>query len=118
MVTSVDFVSRVFYLYWSTRWLDNVSHFLGGITIGLLTIWFVSLFKKTKFSQLEVVLWSVGGVMFVGVGWEIFENFLNIAGPSIGETYTVDTTLDLLSDLIGSMVASFYVIKNILPKYE
>src|SRR5690242_10178250 len=43
-VTSLDFVSRMFYLYWSTRWLDNVSHFLGGVAIGLLTLWFVSLF--------------------------------------------------------------------------
>jgi hypothetical protein len=118
VVTSVDFVSRTFYLYWSTRWLDTVSHFLGGVAIGLLTLWFISLFKKIKFSKLEVVLWSVAGTMIIGVGWEVFEYLLNIAGPSIGETYTFDTTLDLSADLIGAIVASRLVIKSILSKHE
>ncbi len=114
---AIDFVAGKFYLYWTVRWLDNVTHFLGGLSVGFLIIWFISLFKKTSWTQKEIIIWTVVGVMLVGFSWEVFEYVLNIAGPSAGETYTLDTTMDLLSDFIGSLVAGYWIIKNILEKY-
>lgn len=114
-VASVNFVALSLYLYWSLWWFDNMSHFLGGLAIGLVSYWF---YKKVYpvivplgFLRLALIIFVF--VIIIGIGWEAFEYFLGEASNHLGgETYWHDTTYDLISDAVGALVASIIIYKN------
>lgn len=81
------------FLYWRYEWFDLLMHFLGGLTIGCLTVAFLMRFRPIVFL---VVL--VG----VAIGWEVFEALI---GTPREANYFFDTSLDLLMDACGASVA-------------
>lgn len=81
------------FLYWRYVWFDLPMHFLGGFTIGALTIAFLMRYRPLIFL----------GVLFaIAIGWEIFEV---VIGSPMEANYVFDTSLDLLMDALGATAA-------------
>lgn len=113
-VVTVHFVASFLYLYWTFWWFDNVSHFLGGLAMGLLTFWVFRRFNDFKEppSKLKIVTTIFFFVITIGIGWEIFEYIFDLAIVPGGESYWRDTSYDLISDSVGALVASLIIYKN------
>ena len=108
IMVGVDFVARLNFWYWVYPWFDNVSHFLGGLSLGTfaLYMWYGSgIFGRTTPSKREAFATAFVFVLIIGLGWEVFEYVYGIAGPSIGQTYAQDTFTDVFSDICGAALA-------------
>jgi hypothetical protein len=96
-----------FYIYWTVWWFDNAMHFIGGLSLGLLSLWiaymsgFFGVMVPTRVRVFVTVLLSV---LVIGMGWEVFEYYFGIANPTLGETYFKDTIYDLTFDLLGAAI--------------
>lgn len=91
--------------YWQYWWMDVIMHFLGGLFVGLVALWFFyAVLKKppVSFRMFGLVL---GFVLLISVGWEIFEY---AAGVFILEDPFPDTFHDLILDTFGGVVAYVY----------
>ena len=95
--------------YYSIFWLDMLMHFLGGFWVALFIAFLLSYKKETSpdFS-LKFFIKIIGGVLLVGILWELFE--VSINSISVKETFDVaDTLSDLFFDIVGSIIALFYI---------
>ncbi|MHB1330426.1 MAG: hypothetical protein ACYCY6_00450 [Minisyncoccota bacterium] len=102
-------LGSIYALYWDIAWFDTMVHFVGGLSMGFLFLWVwnVSGFVGKSIPTRRISLISVFVfVAIVGIGWELFEYFFNIANPTKGN-YIGDTTLDLFADLCGGIIAGF-----------
>ena len=122
IIAVLHFLALQFYLYWTFWWLDILMHFLGGLWVGLTALWFfffsgymhknVNLVRSTK-----IFLITIASVIVVGVLWEVWELwadlvFINEAG------YFLDTSLDMVMDTLGGIVAFIYAKKHLKNKNE
>ncbi len=78
-----------------------MMHFLGGLTLAIFVAWILRIESRSFKSFLKLLVC----VMFLGVGWEVFEYVFGIAAPP--EEYLADTSLDIIMDTIG-LVAAYY----------
>ena len=104
----------VFHLYWFFWWYDMFLHLLGGVFIALLVLWvrfFSGYIKKPAiFSVRRVFLFTLLGLLVIGIGWEVFERLL---GPTWSvEGYWLDTGIDIALDIVGGVVGWFYFVKK------
>jgi len=113
-IAVVNAIATYFYLYWTVWWFDNISHFLGGLAMGLFTFWIFRrgypLFQPLGWVRLVSVI--IFFVLIIGVGWEIFEYLFDLAEAQIGETYWQDTAYDIVADTLGAIVASIIIYKK------
>jgi hypothetical protein len=93
------------YLYWTYKWVDIPMHILGGIMAGFFT-----LISLQYFSLKETLLYTLMGLLAVGIGWELLEVFYRVNVLSFG--YWIDTAKDLIDDTIGGLI-SIYIWKKI-----
>jgi hypothetical protein len=99
--------------FWNVRWFDSLMHFLGGLTIGMfsLWVWYASgLFGRYVPTKREVFIAALVFSMLVGIWWEFFEFANGIANP-IG-SYALDTFADITADLVGAIVAGIWGAKK------
>ncbi len=90
------------FIYWHYRWFDTPMHILGGAMVGAS---FVAVFPS-KNVRLFVV-----GVLFVAIGWEVFEYVFRI---STGQShYYFDTFHDIANDCIGAFITYLIAKKTI-----
>lgn len=82
-------------LYWLYPWFDVLLHFLGGVWVFLALVWLAERFR-VPYRVFLVFL----GVLFVGVGWEVFEL---LAGIPREANFVLDTSIDLLMDSLGGI---------------
>ncbi|MCW9054467.1 MAG: hypothetical protein OQJ98_00595 [Candidatus Pacebacteria bacterium] len=96
-----------FYLYWTYSWFDTMMHFLGGLLVGLASLWlfFESGYICVARSLTKTLLVAGGAIVIVGVGWEVFEV---LAGIPIENNYVLDTTTDLAMDALGTIFAVIF----------
>ncbi len=96
-----------FHLYWTFWWYDIILHFLGGVFIGLLSLWlrfFSGYFGTPRIPARTRVFYFVGvSVLTIGIGWEVFERVLGHTWSVEG--YWLDTILDVILDFLGGIVA-------------
>jgi hypothetical protein len=98
-------ISQNFYMaYWP---YDIVAHMLGGLGIGLFaiaglgTVW-PAILLRNRWIKIALI------VFIVGIVWEAFEVYFNIAGYSFGtRLYLIDTVKDLIDDVIGGFIAIY-----------
>jgi hypothetical protein len=104
LLAVLHYAAVVFYLYWVYWWFDIMMHFLGGISIGLFLYWFF--YRSAIVSPPRMSFWAfiVGGTILIGVAWEIFEYVMHFTYTS-RESYVLDTSLDLLMDVLGACAA-------------
>ena len=100
LLWALNFIALAFYFYWTLGWYDYMMHFLGGLTIGVLIIWF---FKLSGERSWKLFLASFVPLMLIGVGWEIWEYANSLTFST--EDYRIDTVHDLLMDAVGAASA-------------
>lgn len=107
LIFLVNYVAVKLYWYNSIWYFDMIMHFLGGLWVGLISLYFFS--SKTPY--LKILLF----VLFIGLGWEIFELLFNniIAQNPFN---ALDTISDIFFDLSGGLCAILYVWKKLQKK--
>jgi hypothetical protein len=109
-LTLLHMVAEFYYLYWTFRWFDIVTHFLGGVWVGLggLWLWFYSGYIRTPSlpnKHLYLIALFLG--VIVGVAWEGFEYIVWIwSGTGLPVNYFGDTALDLCIDVVGALMGA------------
>lgn len=93
LLAGVHIYSLTNYWYWYFPWLDVPVHFLGGLFMGAAVVGFLGKAKPRTF--LFVV--AAGAI-----GWELFELIINSEREA---NFLLDTSLDLLMDTLGIVVA-------------
>lgn len=104
-------LAEKFYLYWVFWWFDILMHFLGGVWVGFLALWFLFfsgfVYKNINSpSKVKIFLMTIATVILVGALWEVFEFY---AGLMLFEpNYSFDTSLDMVMDTLGGVFAFIY----------
>ena len=110
IVTLISHIIGMNGLYFHFPAYDIFMHIIGGIGIGL----FLTAFIKSNLPNLRCkrsVL--IVGVFIVGLVWELFEMYFNIAGAPVGtKAYYIDTIKDLTNDIIGATIVAVLFIKK------
>ncbi len=108
-------LASMFYWYSSIWWFDMPMHFLGGLWLGLIFIWF---FKQTEIN-IKLIFKIILGVFLIGFLWEIFEIIVN--NLTLKDTFnTLDTISDLCFDIAGGAFAiwRFYFLQKTMFKLK
>jgi hypothetical protein len=97
--------------HWYVRYtgLDIFMHILGGAAIALSINLALALF----FPRFNSTFWTLMLFTFAaGLFWEFFEGINGIAGDEVGTTgYYLDTAKDLVNDMLGAIIAAFFLKK-------
>jgi hypothetical protein len=88
------------FFYWKYWWYDIMMHFLTGALIAGCIMWAVLRFRP-NIPRRDLLLITVVGTIFVGIGWEIMEYVGGITRREPG--YVFDTIKDLILDTAGSI---------------
>jgi hypothetical protein len=111
LVGVLNKIGGIYFLYWGLPWYDILVHFLGGVALGLFFIWgyyFSSFTAKSLIIDRYYYLKIISLVMIVGLGWEFFEYYFDIAHPTRGRYYE-DTSMDLFFDFLGVWIACLFI---------
>jgi VanZ family protein len=106
LVFILHYIGLTLYFYWTFWWYDFMTHFIGGLTIGVLIISLLRFKNKNWKSFLAVFVL----VFATGVAWEIFE-YVNDLTNSL-EEYKLDVIFDLIMDSLGAITAYFLFISR------
>ncbi|MBI1998829.1 MAG: hypothetical protein HYS73_00660 [Parcubacteria group bacterium] len=105
-----------FGIYKYIGWWDTATHFLGGVWMGGVALWFFATGANNSPRSFSVLFISFGAALIVGLGWELYEviivKIFNLAFPF---DYVRDTITDLIADMLGGLVAGFLFFK-IFPR--
>jgi hypothetical protein len=110
IVFIINLAAMKFFWYYSISWFDMFMHSLGGFWLGLFFFWLI----PVRIVSLKFILQAMGGVLLVGIFWEIFELFTQqyIAGNPFS---LPDTISDLFFDLAGGFLALIYSFRKVSP---
>jgi hypothetical protein len=97
-----------YFLYWRIRWFDIPVHFLGGLTIGFLSVVPV-IFSRTKDDSIKTI--AVFSALVVSLLWELFE--FKIGLSRLSHRFFYDTVSDISSGVIGGFVSAWLSVKLI-----
>ncbi|HEY4489458.1 MAG TPA: hypothetical protein VJA87_03175 [Candidatus Paceibacterota bacterium] len=93
LLAGVHLYALLHYWYWYFPWLDVPVHFLGGAFMATAVVGVLKNFRPKTF-----LLIVVAGA----VGWEFFELLINVERE---KNFLFDTSLDLLMDVLGIVLA-------------
>lgn len=100
-------VASVFYFYWTLWWFDYLMHFLGGLSLGLFSIWVAhvsGIFGRSVPNLTRLFFTCFLPVLFIGVAWEVFEYAYGLT-QATEDTYALDVAHDLIADMVGALLA-------------
>ncbi len=105
------YIGNKYYLFVRTTWFDIVMHLLGGMAIALSVYWFLKTVLRDKL--LDAHLWVILLVtLIVGILWEGFEWYYDIAGGPLGSIkYYNDSVKDLFNDTLGAFIIYLFLKK-------
>lgn len=110
LIVVMHLAATALHLYWTIWWYDIIVHFLGGAFAGLLILWlrfFSGYFGSPLIpSKMQLLCFVALATLAVGVGWEVFERVLGHTWSVEG--YWLDTILDVILDLLGSIIAFLF----------
>ena len=99
-------------LYWRIDWYDHVVHTLAGFSVALGFFYICQTRLKYFSNGISVFLWGTVAALIIGVAWEIFEVQYGITHIA-DHNYIFDTAGDIISDIIGGALASWYACKRL-----
>ncbi len=85
-------------------------HFIGGVTI-LLLVAYVFYSRISYPLSLRQVIYLIGGMLIIGVGWEVFEYLIEIFISHFPFSLP-DTLSDIFFDLAGATAGVLYLTKQ------
>jgi hypothetical protein len=100
--------------YWQYSWFDFVVHAVSGLWAAMLILWLASVFgqiNSLKEYKIKTFLIAFISAILIGIVWELVENYTQITFTQ-ASGYGLDTTLDIISDSIGGILAYFYFIRR------
>lgn len=101
--------AELFYWYWIFPWFDLLTHFLGGVCIGVGVLWlfFMSGYIAPRtWSARSGLIHTLVGVGIIGVGWEVYEIAVHLLLQTPFESgYALDTAGDITMDTLGALSA-------------
>ena len=112
VIGSVGVLHRIgfaLYLYWVFWWYDILVHLLASAWVGLFAYW-IGILCGWKRSWAPIVLF----VLAIGIAWEFFESSL---GMPHAANFFLDTSLDLLCDVVGGALG-FFLGKRVESTFE
>ena len=103
--------------FWdSLLWyFDMGVHFLSGLWVGMFFLYVLST-KNPILLSLKSFLKITLLVLIIGILWELFQYIMNIISTTPFDP--VDSTSDVIFDLLGSALSFFYYAKIIMPIKE
>lgn len=97
-------------------WFDIPMHIMGGIFLGFSAgaLFFKALLPLSFKERMVTILLFV---LVFGLGWELFEYFVQsvIRGSQLANIG--DSAKDMLMDLLGGIIASYFVLRR-LKRYN
>ena len=110
IVAVAHVVALNFYFYWTFWWFDLSVHFLGGLWVALTSLWiYLFIHSEKELGRRKTFFIVFTAIIVVGGLWEAFEYF---AGISPGDNFIMDTTTDILMDLLGASAGLLYFRKT------
>jgi hypothetical protein len=99
-------------LYNRIWWYDIPLHFLGGLWVALFTLWITSTQYGLCLKKYVTIKNLLLFVFCFGIAWEFLE--LALRFNSISDVgYVWDTTHDLIMDVLGASLVSFFYRKSL-----
>lgn len=96
-----------FHWYSLLWWFDIPMHFLGGLWLSLIALWFLNLRDISIKSIFKIIII----VFVVGILWEVFE--VTVKDSITKNPFDLyDTISDLSFDIAGGFSGVFYYMKN------
>lgn len=112
LLATLHFVGSQFEFYLDLWWFDILMHALGGAISGGFTLIVARWFRPLS-PILERVsgAYSIAilGALFIGISWEVFEKYYDLIYT---QNYLVDTTIDLIMDVLGSVLIGRYALRK------
>ena len=109
VIVVLQFTGLYYEIWKQIEWWDTATHFLGGLWVGGMALWFLAYGKEKRFRTVYLVLISLGGAFIIGFGWEVYEfavvKALHLVLPL---DYVSDTLTDLVADSAGGLLAAFF----------
>ena len=106
VIAVVNAFAQYHYWYWTMRWFDMPMHFLGGMWLAGVAIWwrfFYGKFPDTKIELHNFLAWGVGYAFLVGFAWEAYEAVIALSTKGYMNAMS-DTLSDLGFDILGGLV--------------
>ncbi len=110
----LHWVGSHFSLYWRFSWFEIIIHILSGLWVGLIILWLSSILgqiNSLKEYRVKSFLIAFLSAIFIGVVWELIENFAQITFIN-DKGYGLNTAFDILNDGLGGIIAYLYFIKR------
>ncbi len=112
----IHMTAEYFYLYWLFKWFDIFTHFLGGVWLGLASIWIWYLsgyFGNMRMPDKKSIFIALGAGLLIGFVWEFYEFIIwQLSGKGLPINYIGDSSLDIIVDVVGA-VLGFFILKYI-----
>lgn len=119
----IHFLALQFFLYWILPWFDLLTHFWGGLFVGLLLLWLAyqsgyriaTLRMVGTFSTKRALVLVIAGMLVIGMLWEIYEYVARLyLGNPLEANYWFDTSIDMVMDVVGALVG--FVVYHLVSK--
>jgi uncharacterized membrane protein YdcZ (DUF606 family) len=108
-ISLLNYIGNILYLHFYFWWYDVILHFLSGLSLGIMIVFFFSFYSNNALnSQLKTILLAVLFSLFVGIIWEIFELHFGLTSLSDGLVYIRDTASDIIIDVCGGFFGALY----------
>lgn len=105
-LTGAHLAAEYCHLYWVYRWLDVPMHFVGGVWVGLMSLFVYDSMATRRGHVHPLVIGFIGGLS-IGLVWEFYEFVVwQFSGRGLPGNYIEDTLLDVLMDVVGALSAS------------
>lgn len=92
------------FIFWKYVWFDLPMHFLGGLALGVLAVGIINT-RNVRYFILSLLL--------AFVGWEVFEYVFGVPREA---NYAFDTSIDIVMDTLGALVAYTVAARTIWKK--
>lgn len=107
----IHMLAEAYYLYWILNWFDIVTHFLGGLWLGISALWFWYLsgyIYKAHFPDKKAFYIALCAGITFGFFWEVYEYAVwQWSGAGLPNNYISDTIMDLFVDILGALMGYF-----------
>jgi hypothetical protein len=120
VIAALHIIALYFFLYWQIPWFDKIVHFLWGFWAVLFVFNFLiykEYFIPEHRNSRSFFLISLVLAFFIGLLWEFFESQGGITNVH-SISFIVDSSSDILMDLVGGIIASAYVFKTYKKKIK